>query len=384
VGTDTEAGVNASKPVTVLHLRDSPWLDGPGRTILETAARIDRTQVDYHIGALLAKPGGHPLVEAAQARGVPAHGIRDTGESLDALVRSVLALVDQLGVSVLHSSELRTNLVALRCRAQRPQLRLVSTVHGWITNNLRGKVKSWLDRALLRRFDRVIIVSRATRRRVPAWWVGDERVLVLNNALAFERFDPAASAARRAQGAAPGITRIANIGRLSPEKGQALLIEAVAELLPAFPGLRLNFAGIGPLEPQLRALCKTLGVEAQVQFAGYNTDIARVYDDTDLLVQSSFTEGMPNVILEAAYLGVPIVATDVGGTGEVIEHGVSGWLVKPRSRAELVAGIRHFLQNRAQFERLCAAARTRMEREFSFAVRTGKQASLYRQLAGAA
>ena len=69
-----------SAPIRVLHLRDSPWVDGPGRTILETAARIDRSRVDYQIAPLVADDGAtHPLVVAARKRGVPVVPIHDAG-----------------------------------------------------------------------------------------------------------------------------------------------------------------------------------------------------------------------------------------------------------------------------------------------------------------
>jgi len=369
-----------SRPVRVLHLRDSPWLDGPGRTILETAGRIDRALVDYHIGPLISNSGAiHPLVAAARERGVPVHPIEDRGE-LAALTARVLALIDELGIEVLHSSELRTNLVALQCRRHRPSLKLVSTMHGWITNDLRGKVKALVDRALLRRFDRVIAVSNATRRRVPRWWLPEKRVVVLHNCIATERFARELCPAPPAHFAATQPVRLANIGRLSPEKGQAMLLQALATLRREFPRLRLSFVGTGPLESELRGLSERLGVSDAVTFTGYVTDMSLVYDETDLVVQSSFTEGLPNVIVEAAYVGLPIVATDVGGTAEVIEHEVSGWLVRPRSLEDLVAGIRRFIEEPGRFAAMRARARSKVEKEFTFAVRTARQADLYREL----
>ncbi len=380
-GTDARPDpAPGARVVRVLHLRDSPWLDGPGRTILETAARIDRSQVDYHIAPLISNAGvAHPLVSAARERGVPVHPIEDRGE-LAALVERVLALVDQHAIEVLHSSELRTNLVALKCRRRRPGLKIVSTTHGWISNDLRGKVKSILDRALLRRFDRVIAVSQATRRRVPAWWLPDRRTLVLHNAIATERFAQELHAAPPDRFAASRTVRLANIGRLSPEKGQALLLRAVAALRGEFPQLHLTFAGTGPLEPQLRALAGELGIADAVTFTGYVADIRKIYDETDLVVQSSFTEGLPNVIVEAAYVGLPIVATDVGGTREIIEHEISGWLVRPESLEELIAGIRRFLEQPGRFADMRLQARRRIEREFTYEVRTARQAGLYREL----
>jgi glycosyltransferase involved in cell wall biosynthesis len=377
VDIGTQAG---APPVRVLHLRDSPWLDGPGRTILETAGRIDRSRIDYHIGPLIANPqAAHPLVTAARERGVPVHPIDDDGR-LGALVERVLALVDRLGTQVLHSSELRTNLVALQCRRRRPALKIVSTAHGWITNDLRGKVKSILDRTLLRRFDRVITVSRATRKRLPAWWLPDRQAVVLHNAIATERFAHDPHPAPPEEFPPSRVVRLANIGRLSPEKGQGLLLRAVADLRRAFPQLQLTFAGSGPLEAELRALAAQLGLAESVSFTGYVTDIRKVYDATDLVVQSSFTEGLPNVIVEAAYVGLPIVATDVGGTGEIIEHGVSGWLVRPGSLEELTEGIRRFLTEPGRFAVMCKRARQTIESEFTYEARTARQADVYREV----
>lgn len=376
----SEADPAASRAVRVLHLRDSPWLDGPGRTILETAARIDRAQVDYHVAPLIANAGvAHPLVTAARERAVPVHPLVDTGD-LAALVTRVIALVDELGIEVVHSSELRTNLVALQCRRRRPALKLVSTLHGWITNDLRGRVKSMLDRVLLRQFDRVIAVSQATRARVPAWLLPDRRVRVLHNAIATERFASELYPAPPERFAATRPVRLAKIGRLSPEKGQALLLRVVANLRREFPQLQLTFAGTGPLEASLRALAAGLGIADAVTFTGYVADIKKIYDQTDLVVQSSFTEGLPNVIVEAAYVGLPIVATDVGGTREIIEHGVSGWLVRPDSEQELTDGIRRFLEEPGRFAAMREQARRRIESEFTYEVRTARQAALYREL----
>ena len=70
--------MTVKRPIRVLHLRDSPWVDGPGRTLLETATRIDRTRIDYHVGAFVSDSGKpHPLVEALTARGLPVHTIPD-------------------------------------------------------------------------------------------------------------------------------------------------------------------------------------------------------------------------------------------------------------------------------------------------------------------
>lgn len=367
-------------PVRVLHLRDSPWIDGPGRTILETASHIDRGRVEYHVAVFVASRGvAHPLIEEMNRRGLSAHEVVDDGSSIRPVIQSVLALVDALRIEILHTSEFRSNVVGVICRFRRP-LRLVATAHGWIANDLRGKLKCLLDRVLLSSFDRVIVVSNATGHRLPRWLVPDERRRILHNALACRRFEGVRLVAQDRANDGDRDIRLLNVGRLSAEKGQALLLHAVAELLPAHPHLRLSFAGTGPLEPQLRELAGKLGITGKVHFLGYQSDMQAVYAGADLVVQSSLTEGLPNVVLEAAFLGVPIVATAVGGTPEVIEHDVSGWLVRPNSKAELVAGIRRFLLDPTRFASMTRAARASVVSGFSFEARTDAQTELYLDL----
>ncbi len=371
-----------SKPIRVLHLRDSPWVDGPGRTILETAARIDRKRVDYVIAPLVQDDGAtHPLVVAARERGVLVIPIQDTGP-LAPLVERVTGLVDRLDIEILHSSEFRTNLVALRCRRRRPALKLVSTTHGWIANDARGRLKTLLDRVLLRRFDRVILVSRAMRRRLPRWWVPEARVQVIHNALMLDSYGRGAPASARSIPRSGGPVALLAAGRLSAEKGLDLLLRALAEVSREYPNLRLTIAGTGPKEPALRRLGDELGLTEKVRYIGYVADMPSLYAESDLVVQSSLTEGLPNVMLEAAYLGVPVVATDVGGTREVIEHGVSGWLVPAGSAAALAAGVRRYLQDSAAFIAMAAKGRRHVEEHFSIDSRTQKQISLYEELTG--
>lgn len=375
------SSTGGARPIRVLHLRDSPWVDGPGRTILETATRIDRARVDYHVGAFVVDPGAtHPLVDRLRARGLPVHPIPDRGGVGREMVDRLLKLIDELQVDVLHTSEFRSNVLALWCRRRRRGLRIVSTAHGWITNDLRGRVYCLADRVLLRRFDRVILVSHAMRRRLPAWWVADRKVRVLHNALTTESYGREVLDATRRTADSKGEVRLLNVGRLSPEKGQILLLRAFAALSKEYPGLRLWFAGTGPVEERLAQEARRLGVAQSVQFLGYVADMPVLYAQVDLVVQSSFTEGLPNVMLEAAYLGVPVVATDVGGTGEVIEHGVSGLLIAPRSQGALEDGIRLFLRSTHQFTAMARAGRRRIEQHYSMDARTEHQMRIYREL----
>ena len=367
------------RPIRVLHLRDSPWVDGPGRTILETAKRIDRSRVDYHVGAFVSDPAApHPLVDALRERGLPVHAIEDRGGVGQEIVSRVVDLLDRLQIDILHTSEFRSNVLGLLCRRRRP-LKLVSTAHGWISQRPAGPSSTSGPIAmLLRRFDRVILVSHAMRRRLPRWWVPDSRVRILHNALMVDSYG-ANFSPRSGDPVSREVVNLLSVGRLSPEKGQALLLRVVARLKGEYPGVRVLFAGTGPLEDELRRLADELGLAADVHFLGYVRDMPTLYAAADLVVQSSLTEGLPNVMLEAAFLGVPVVATAVGGTAEVIEHGVSGWLVQPGSLEALERGIRAFLEQPRRFSEMARAGRRVIESKFNFDVRTEAQTGIYRE-----
>jgi glycosyltransferase involved in cell wall biosynthesis len=369
----------AHAPWRVLHLRDSPWLDGPGRTILETAAHVDPARVDFHIGALVSKEGSHPLLSAARQRGLQAIAIRDPGGGISGLVSQILSVVEQHDIQVLHASDFRTSLAALLCRRRRPSLKVVATAHGWIANTLRRRVFRFLDKFLLRQFDRVILVSHAMRRLVPRWWLPDSRVTVMHNALVLESYGQDARQRSRPPAGPDRDVVMLNIGRLSPEKGQAMLLEALARLLKRWPNLKLQFAGVGPLEAALRAQAEAAGIATRVEFLGYITDMPPLYSNCDLVVQSSFTEGLPNVILEAAFLRVPIVATDVGGTSEVVQHDHSAYIIRP-STDELVAGIDAFMSDPARFAAMSERAHDNIMAKFSFAARTSNLMRFYDDL----
>ena len=373
-----------TRPIRVLHLRDSPWVDGPGRTILDTATHLDPARVEYHVGAFVAPHGdgkavAHPLVEALRGAGRSVRELEDRGGVDGNLIASIVRLIDELQIDVLHTSEFRSNVMGLLARRRRP-VKLVATVHGWIVNSVRGRAYRTLDKTLLRLFDGAIFVSAATRRLVPRWWLPARRTIVLHNGLVLGRYGAQTVSARR-RAVDPARVTLLNVGRLSPEKGQDLLVRAVAALQERFPGLSLKFAGTGPAEPELRGLAESLGIGDRVHFLGYIQDMPALYADVDLLVQSSLTEGLPNVIVEAAYLRVPMVATDVGGTGEVVEHGRSGWLIPPGSVEALRDGIAHFLAEPARFVAMGELGHRNIVDRFSIAARTEKLTAFYQRIA---
>src|SRR5213078_427761 len=138
---------------------------------------------------------------------------------------------------------------------------------------------------------------------------------------------------------AGGVPRLLCVGRLIPIKGHIVLLRAFAAARKQLPGLRLDVAGRGPLEPALRAVAKELGVDDAVHFLGHVSPIQRAIENSAVVVVPSMGEGFGMVALEAMERARPVIAAEIGGLGELVEDGVTGRLVPPGDPEPLARAI---------------------------------------------
>lgn len=365
--------------VTILDLRDSPWVDGPGRTILDCASSLRDQGYNLVIGTF---SGGeqktHAYAEEAKRRGLEVRTIRERGRFDHRVVGQIIRLMDDVNADIVHTHDFRSNvfgLLAARIR-RKPA---VSTVHGWIANDAKGRFYVAADKAILRFFDRVITVSERTRGLIEKARVPQRKISVIPNALTLARYVPDRSADvfRREIGANRDTVLIANIGRLSPEKGQLEFLQAARELAKRYANLKFLLIGIGPDRDRLERFVAESGLSDAVIFAGFRQDMINVYNGLDLVVQSSYTEGMPNVILEALLMEVPVIATDVGGTAEIIEHQRTGVLMQPGAVQEIVDNIAAYCQDPARHRGMARSGRKLVSERYDHVRRVEKLAALY-------
>jgi glycosyltransferase involved in cell wall biosynthesis len=169
------------------------------------------------------------------------------------------------------------------------------------------------------------------------------------------------------------------VGNLQPGKGHDLLLDLAGELRPDYPDVRWCFVGDGPIRAHLESRIEALGLDGTVVLHTREPDARRLYAAFDIAVQASDSEGLPNVVLEAAVAGLPIVATAVGGTGEIVSSGEDGLLVPKGDRNAMGAAIRRLLDDGGLRGRLGSAARVRAA-DFSVERLVDLTASLYEQL----
>jgi glycosyltransferase involved in cell wall biosynthesis len=150
------------------------------------------------------------------------------------------------------------------------------------------------------------------------------------------------------------------VGRLSSEKGHAMLMQAAARLekMNEVPDFRVVVVGDGPEQQNLLRLTARLGIGQRIVMAGFQTDVRPYYCLSTLLALPSYSEGSPNVVLEAMAAGLPIAATTAGGVPEILEDGVTGLMVTPGDPQAMAEAILRILRDKALASRLAAAARS--------------------------
>ena len=169
-------------------------------------------------------------------------------------------------------------------------------------------------------------------------------------------------------------SRLLFVGRLAAVKGLPMLLEAVAQLKKRRPDIILTVAGDGPDRQRLTTQAEDLGLSQNVNFLGYQSQqqVRELLGQTDVFVMASFAEGVPVVLMEAMAASVPVVATRVAGVAELVEEGVSGYLVPPSDAPSIANAVERLLGDGQLRAKMGAAGREKVEREFNIATESKK------------
>jgi glycosyltransferase involved in cell wall biosynthesis len=369
--------------IKILDLRDTHEIGGPGKTILETFRAIDHARFDVHLG-LFRSPEDRsetPFLTAARAIGMPIHEVRARGPYDPRLAFRLAALVREQAFDIVHPHEGSSDIVTYAMRAIH-RVPIVTTAHGFIGNSAKQRFMVALDKRVMRGFDRVIAVSEKMQRDLIAAGVPGSKVTLLHNAIVLEKYRRTGETGALAAVVGRPLPRpaIVSIGRLSPEKGHADLVDALARVAATGRRISAVFAGDGPSRADLTARIQAAGLQDWIHLPGYVQQPARLLQEADLMVLPSHTEGLPNAALEAFAMEVPVLATRVGGTPEVVTDGETGRLVPARSPESLAAGIISFLDDRATWRGFTDQARRVVETRFDFKTRTSKLEAIYDEM----
>jgi glycosyltransferase involved in cell wall biosynthesis len=234
---------------------------------------------------------------------------------------------------------------------------VVQTVHQPYLLSHPRKRRRWLH--AVEPVDRLIAVSAAVQRTYERIGAAPDRFCMVPNGVGPRECRLGRARARERLGLDLDQPVVLTVGRLAPMKGHRHLIDAVPQLAARFPRLAVVVLGEGTLRGALTRQLADLGVADRVCLAGHRPDARLLLDAADVFVLPSLHEGMPLVALEAMEAGLPVVATDVIGTSEVVVHGRTGALVRPGDARGLAAAIGALLADPDRGRRLGAAGRCR-------------------------
>jgi glycosyltransferase involved in cell wall biosynthesis len=334
---------------------------GTQRHLLEVLKLIDRSRFTPIV---ICAKGRGPLGEAVRAVGVELVEL-DLGPSMLSrdfvrCVREATAALRVHRVRIIQYFEWRAGLIALLAARRAGGCRVVAARRS--VPKERG-VQRMLAELVVRAADRIVVNAEMLR---PSGRAG-ERTDVIPSGVDTDRFAP--SSTRAAAKASLGLTAerplIGTVGRLEPRKGTSTLLAALAVLRAGGRhDAALVVVGDGPLRAELAADAERLGVASHVQLLGDRSDVRDVLEALDVFVLPSRTEGMSNALLEGMAMALPVVATAVGGTPEVIADGKSGLLVPADDPKAMAAAIARLLDDAAFATRLGAAARATVEERY--------------------
>ena len=378
--------LNAARPPMVLHVRVvTGHGGGPEKTILNSPRFL--TKLGYQSKLAYLHPPGDPGIDRLKERGralaaevisVPDRGPFDLG-----VIRQLVQICRRDQVAIWHGHDYKSNLLGLLIRAIVP-LHLVTTLHGW--TNLSGRMPLYvkLDKWCLKYYRAAICVSDDLADACQAARVRGDRCHVVYNAIDTDdyRRRRTVAAAKQELGAPRGGQMIGAVGRLSAEKGFDKLIRSAVQLRNAGHDVHLWIAGEGEARADLTRLVEELGCGQFVRLLGHVADPQLFYEAMDLFALSSIREGLPNVVLEAMAMETPVVATRTAGVPVLVEDGRSGLTVEPGSEQALTSGLAQVIENHDLGRRLAAAARRRVEEQFSFARRMEKIVAIYDDVLG--
>jgi glycosyltransferase involved in cell wall biosynthesis len=331
----------------------------------------------------LAAPPRSALARKAGPAGIAVFEIPMRGEWDPLAPRRIAREARRLGARLLHAHDSRAHGLCWRALRRLPEARLV------VTRRVDFPVgRNWLSR---RKYGAArthyIAISTGVRDALAASGaVGPERVDIVPSGIDPGRFRGGYGRddLRRDLGLAPGTTVIGQVAALADHKGQRYLVEAAKRVAASRPDARFVIVGEGELRGALERQIAAGGLTGTVILAGFREDVEKFLAGFDLFVLSSHMEGLGTSILDAMWLGVPVVATRVGGVPDVIEDGVNGLLVPPRDPEALAAATLRLLADAGLRRRLGGEGRRTVETRFTAARMVEGTAAVYRGLERAA
>lgn len=364
----------------LLHIIDHLGSGGAQETLLSLLKYADRQRFQVEVATL---HGRGYYWEAIRRLQVPIHSL-SPHKFVPLYVSNLLDILRRGKFDLVHCHLTASNLIA------KPLAYLVGVpcILNYDQNDIHRKEHKWLmwlDRLANLLTHHIVAVSVSTRDfLLQEEKVSPEKITVIYNGVDLECFRPAADAAnrlswRRKWDLPENCLVVGGVGRLRRQKNFSFFLKVAREVLQKLPEVYFVIAGEGPERAKLQKLAQDLDIASQVRFLGYVRDMAALYPVMDVLLMTSHSEGTPLTVLEAMAMGVPLVAAQVDGMGEVLEDKVDAFLVPPGDVSLFAQRTCRLLQDKPLATKFGQSALAKVHKHYDASAMTLQVEAIYRQ-----
>lgn len=355
---------------------------GPEKTILNSPRFIRHHGYDAQVVYLCAPDPTiqQSLRTRAEKLECPLTLIEDHGMRDVSVIKKLLRFMRQERIELLQTHDYKSNVLGLILRRFH-KMHLVSMLHGWTDTTGRMPLYIAIDKKCLPWYEKLICVSEDLVDECKKLRIPDRKIQLVHNAIDLATYTRTTSKelAKREIGLEGNDPLIGMVCRLSPEKGIIEATAMVSRLNAQGKRVQLWVAGDGPFRPDIEREIASRGLGEQVRLLGQLSDTRMFYQAMDAFLLNSIREGLPNVVLEAMALEVPVVATRVAGVPSLIRPNQTGWLIEPGDEKALDSSVLESLDPQLGAEK-ASSARRLIETDFSFDKRMKRVAGIYDSL----
>ncbi len=352
---------------------------GAERALVQLVTRLDRRRWEPVVYCLA---GEGELVAELKSHGIPVTCLGARGVGSLSVIPRLSSLLRKQRPAILQTFLYHANIVG---RIAGRMARVPHVVAGIRVAEQRSRFRLWLDRKTDRWVERHVCVSEAVakfsieRGRLPA-----EKIAVIANGVDAERYQTAAAADTTQFGIPAGAPIVLFVGRLDAQKGPLDLLHALRLLSARHDDVHALFVGEGSLREEMEAAIRASEFQQRVHLIGWRNDVPELMKAASCLVLPSYWEGMPNVILEAMASGLPVIATEVEGTTELLQRGGKsgelGLLVPVGSPAMLAEGIEQILTRSDECKAMATESQLHVSSNLTWDMTATAYDQLYRDL----
>ena len=359
---------------------------GPDKTVLLIGEQADREKFEITLMYMRgADDHDFQIGNWARERGLTIHEVLEHGKLDLANLKEIHHLLRRDQIDIMHARDYKTAIAGYILSFFNPQVKLVFTAHLWQDlDSMKMKFYTWLNLLVIRtkRYRKIIAVSDALKLFMMDKGIDGKKIIVLPNGIDVDAWDrtKVTSTIRDEFHIPPTAKIIGVVGRLRYEKDLPTTLNVAKTVIAQHPDTYVLLVGDGPDRQELEQHVRQIGLDDRILFLGFRKDTINVYAAMDIFLSTARTEGMPNTALEAMAMGVPVVYTNVGGVGELIQDGHDGLLFDIGDVEGMSQAIISFLTDSQKADAFRERARQSVCEKFSFAKRLKTLESIYEEL----